>query len=72
VNGAQAYLYTSLNGGWYIYSASGTGAFSVVSSSKITCMFSIPSSAPIGTYDINVKNPGDKIGTLKGGFKVTA
>jgi hypothetical protein len=72
VDGAQAYLYTSLQGGWYIYNVGGTGQFTVVSPSKITCSFFIPTNAPLGTYDVNVKNPGGNIGTLKGAFKVTA
>lgn len=43
---------------------------SVESSSKITCRFRIPDDAPTGLWDVKVKNPDAKSGTLPDAFRV--
>jgi PKD repeat protein len=43
----------------------------VVTSAQITCRFAVPSTAPVGAWQVVVTNPGGEYGVLAGGFTVT-
>jgi parallel beta-helix repeat protein len=44
---------------------------SVLSASKITCQFALPSTAAAGAWNVVVTNPGSLSATLTGGFTIT-